>query len=254
MCAGRRRGRPAERPRARAPRNSTRTAARPARRSPAAARTTRRDSSERQPPGAAASRNTAYAGQQQNHRQVVAERRARRPRGTRHSRRKVGSLTTGAADSSVRATSSDVQGIDLGDDRLAPEGVRAGEQQRGGDSRPAAIRVNSTATSTIRPHASAACTAESRFIAYAWFDEDGAPQAARWRKYSGYASRGVIFDRAAHRLERCGVAEVEAGQERRAIQEERAERHDERRRVRPHGYRPRFARRRTRGARARGAC
>ena len=54
-----------------------------------------------------------------------------------------------------------MQRVDLGDDRLAPERVRAGEQQGGRDRRQQATRIARMPTSTMRPHASAASTAES---------------------------------------------------------------------------------------------
>ena len=88
-------------------------------------------SSDRHPPRRRRQQEERVGRREQNHRQVIAEARARRRRRTQPSRANVGRCSQRSSRRSVSATSSDVQRVDLGDDRLAPERVRAGEEQRG---------------------------------------------------------------------------------------------------------------------------
>lgn len=113
--------------------------------------------------------------------------------------------------------------IDLGDDRLAPEGVRAGEQQRGGDRRqrrPGKLRRDEH----DQPGGDRAF--------------NGRCEIQRVRRFAVRRPQKEIADRKVQRipiarrdvrrtdggLKRTGIAEVDARQQRRPVQREDAER------------------------------
>ena len=156
---------------------------------------------------------------------MVAEAERAEPRRTGPGSARTGAAPRRAGRAGSAPSMKQVQRVDLGDDGLRPEGVGAGQQQAA--TRPArAPPAISAPTRTTRPTATAASDGRCEVGARAGSTGSIAHDQAGDGEVERVALAGGQQAFARDRLERGGVAQVLAGQQRGAVEDEGDGRHE----------------------------